>query len=76
MRTALMVVQLILSVGLIVLVTLQPSKGEGMGSIGGSAKLFFGKNKGYEELLAKLTKIFAAIFFVSSLVLAIVFRNA
>ena len=71
MQTALMVIQLILSVGVIAFVTLQPSKGEGLGAVGGGGQLFFGKNKGFEKLLERLTTVFAIFFMISSLVLAI-----
>lgn len=71
MQTALMIIQLVLATGLIVFVTLQPSKGEGLGAIGGGARLFFSKNKGFEKLLTRLTTIFAVLFMISSLVLVL-----
>ncbi len=71
MQTALMIIQLVLAVGVIAFVTLQPSKGEGLGAVGGGSQLFFGKNKGFERLLERLTTVFAILFMISSLVLAI-----
>lgn len=51
---------------------LQPSKSEGLGTIGGGAEKIWGKNKarGFEETLSKLTIISAILFIISALVLA------
>ena len=71
MVTALMVIQLFISLGLIVAVVLQDSKGEGLGSIGGGAQMFFGNVKGIDQTLEKVTKYLAVAFMVMSLVLTI-----
>ncbi|MGB4140996.1 MAG: preprotein translocase subunit SecG, partial [Limnochordia bacterium] len=51
METFLMVVQFLICIGLIVTVVLQESKGEGLGSIGGGSKMFFGKASRKEIVL-------------------------
>lgn len=72
MRTALIVFQFIVSLALIIVVLLQSSKGEGLGSIGGGGQLFFAKNKGWEDLLSKITTVVAVVFLVSSVLLTVV----
>ncbi|HHV63090.1 MAG TPA: preprotein translocase subunit SecG [Firmicutes bacterium] len=72
MRTALIIFQFLVSFVLIAAVVLQSSKGEGLGSIGGGAQLFFAKNKGWDDLLNKVTTIAAVFFLLSSIVLSVV----
>lgn len=72
MKTALMVVQLIVSIGLIVVILLQQSKGEGLGSIGGGSQMFHAKAKGIEATLESLTKFLAIAFGVLSIVLTVI----
>ncbi len=71
MLTPFMIVQLVLSVALIAAVLLQPSKGEGMGSIGGGGQMFFSKAKGFEAVMEKATKYLAVAFMILSVALAI-----
>ncbi len=56
----------------VVTVLLQQGSRQGLGAISGGAETFFGKNKAkaYEGRLALGTKIAAAVFIVTSLVLA------
>ncbi|MGE5529107.1 MAG: preprotein translocase subunit SecG [Patescibacteria group bacterium] len=61
----------LISVGLIALVVAQPSKGEGLGSIGGGGQMFFAKNKGLEKLLTKVTAWLAGAFFIIALVVGV-----
>jgi preprotein translocase subunit SecG len=46
---------MVVSLGLITIIILQPSKGEGLGAIGSGGQMFFAKNKGLEKLLDKVT---------------------
>ena len=68
---------LILSAIVIVIaVMLQQSQQQGLsGAIAGGTDSFFDKNKGrtMEAKLAKITKIFASIFFVVALVASVIF---
>jgi len=52
----------IVSLALIAIVILQPSKGEGLGAIGSGGQMFFAKNKGIEKLLDKVTMWLSIIF--------------
>ena len=66
-RTILVIVQFLLSFALIAVVILQPSKGEGLGSIGGGGQLFFSKKKGLEAFLDKATTWVAVAFMLTSI---------
>ncbi len=70
MRGLLLVVQFLSALFLIVAVLLHSAKGEGLGGIGGSAKLF-GTPKGLEEGLDRVTWGLAITFMVISVILAI-----
>lgn len=70
MNTVFMVIQIITSIILIVSILLQPGKSAGLsGAITGGAEQIWGKQKGrgIEELMAKITKIGAIVFIISSL---------
>lgn len=62
MKTVLTVLFMVISVLLVVIVTIQPSKGEGLGSIGGGGQMFFTKHKGMEALMEKTTTILGILF--------------
>ncbi|NMB44932.1 MAG: preprotein translocase subunit SecG [Firmicutes bacterium] len=72
MVTALMVIQFVISLALIIAVVLQESKGEGLGSIGGGAQLFFGNVKGIDHTLEQATKYLAIAFMIMSLILTFI----
>ena len=66
----LLIVQFLSAALLIVAVLLHTAKGEGLGGIGGSAKLF-GTPKGMEEGLDRITWGLAIVFMAISVLLAI-----
>ena len=70
MRGLLLAVQFLSALLLIVAVLLHSAKGEGLGGIGGSAKLF-GSPKGMEEGLDRLTWGLAIVFMGVSVILAV-----
>jgi preprotein translocase subunit SecG len=70
MRGLLLVIQFLSALLLIVAVLLHSAKGEGLGGIGGSAKLF-GTPKGMEEGLDRITWGLAIVFMGISVILAI-----
>lgn len=72
LQTVLMVIQFLVSIFLILVVLLQQSAGEGLGSIGGGAQMFFNKNKGLDSTLEKATTVAAVAFMVLSMVLALI----
>lgn len=73
MELALQIIHALLALGVIAGVLLQPGKSAGMpGAIAGGAQTFFGKKKGLDEKLARITTAFAILFMVSSVLLAFV----
>lgn len=72
MQIFLMIVDVLVCLGLIAVILLQSSKSAGVsGVIGGASEQFFGKKKGLDELLAKISAVLACVFFVLTLVIAI-----
>lgn len=67
---ALKIVQVILSVMLIVAVMLHSAKGEGIGAMGGGAKVF-GSQKGVEAGLNRFATIVAILWSLDAIVLAL-----
>lgn len=70
------VVYVILALGLITIVLLQEGKSAGLGSIGGAAETYWGKNKArsLEGAFEKYTKISAGLFIVLALILNILIK--
>jgi preprotein translocase subunit SecG len=64
----------LVSIALTVIVLFQEGSSQGLGSIGGMADSYWGKNKGrsVEGTLEKLTKVLALAFLVLAFVLNIV----
>jgi preprotein translocase subunit SecG len=72
-KTVIMILQVISAIGIIGTVLLQSGKSAGLsGTISGGAEHFFGKKKGIDDLLSRLTAIMAAAFLIFSLLSAIV----
>jgi preprotein translocase subunit SecG len=74
-KTALIIIQIIITLALSISVILQSGKTQGLpGSIAGGAESFFGKNKGrtMDGILNKITLILAVLFIISSVVLYVV----
>lgn len=73
LKVVLSILFVILSVALTVIVLLQEGKSAGLGSIGGMAESYWGKNKGrsMEGNLEKFTKFAAAAFVILAIVLNI-----
>ena len=64
-------VQFIVAIGLIIVVTMQDSKNDGLtGQIGTTASTSFKGKAGREEQLGMLTRQLAIVFFVISLIVA------
>lgn len=70
---ALKIFHLIVSIGVIIGFLLQSGKSAGLsGAIDGGASQFFGKQKGMDEKLSKMTTVLAIIFMITSMILAII----
>lgn len=73
-RTVILVLQIIASMGLIATVLLQSGKSAGLsGAIAGGAETFFGKKKGLDNLLSKLSLVSAIAFMIFTLLLSVDF---
>ncbi|MDO7787910.1 preprotein translocase subunit SecG [Desulforamulus aquiferis] len=65
-------IHVIIALGLIATVLLQSGKSAGLsGAIAGGAETFFGKKKGLDEKLGRLTAFIAIAFGITSLVLVV-----
>lgn len=72
-RIAVIILQVIASIGLITTVLLQSGKSAGLsGAIAGGAETFFGKKKGLDNFLNKLSTAFAISFMILTLLLSII----
>jgi len=71
MVLAFSIILAIVAVALIIIVAIQPSKGEGLGSIGGGAHMFFGKHKGIDILLDRATWVLSVLLAVLCILLTV-----
>lgn len=72
MKTALLILQVLVSLGLISTVLLQSGKSAGLsGSISGGAEQVFGKKKGLDDLFSRISTILAISFLILTLILAL-----
>lgn len=75
MLIAVRILHWIVTLGLIVVVILQPGRSAGLGIISGGAETIFGrKKKGLDALLGKLTVYLAIAFMVTSVTLTVLRR--
>lgn len=73
MKTFLLIIQVLVSLGLIATVLLQSGKSAGMsGAIAGGAETFVGKKKGLDELLSKITSGLAIAFLLFTLIISLI----
>ncbi|QGU00352.1 Protein translocase membrane subunit SecG [Candidatus Syntrophocurvum alkaliphilum] len=70
--TLALVLQFLLAVGLITTILLQSGKSAGLsGSIAGGGEAIFGKSKGVDTLLAKITAYIATLFMLVTLAIGL-----
>ncbi len=70
MKVFIMVIEFLLGIAVTGLVLLQPPKGEGLGAIGGQAKLF-NPAKGLSSGMERLTAGLGAVFLLLALFLSV-----
>lgn len=71
----LIIILVISSIGVIATVLLQSGRSAGLsGAISGAGESIFGKKKGLDELLAKFSFGFAALYLLSNLAMAILHK--
>lgn len=72
LKIILLILQVICALAVITTILLQSGKSAGLsGSIAGGSEAIFGKKKGLDDLLSKITAYLCVIFMVLTLVLAI-----
>ena len=72
MKIALLTIEFLISIALIVAILLHSAKGEGLGAIGGRARLF-NTQKDLEAGLNKVTGVLVALFMIIAGLLSVVF---
>jgi preprotein translocase subunit SecG len=71
------IIYVIVAIGLIATVLLQSGKSAGLsGSISGGAETFFGKKKGMDQLLGKISMVLAVSFMLLAFIVTILVRTA
>lgn len=77
MYSVLLSVLIVLSILLIIVVAMQPSKTNAASSLSGGAEQLFGKQKarGFESFLIRLTVLLGTIFLVLTLLLEYLINN-
>jgi len=69
MTTFVLVLHALLAIGLIVTVIMQSGRSAGLsGSIAGAGEQIFGKKKGMDEILNRISTVLAILFVVTALV--------
>ena len=73
MTILLTILLVVSSIGVIATVLLQSGKSAGLsGAIAGAGETFFGKKKGLDQLFSKLSTVFAVLFLLSALGMALI----
>ena len=71
------IIYVIVAIGLIATVLLQSGKSAGLsGAISGGAETFFGKKKGMDQLLGKISMVLAVSFMLLAFIVTILVRTA
>lgn len=72
------IVDVLLCVAMVILVIMQEGNSQGLGTIGGSAETFFGKNKGrsIDVVFKRITTVLAVIFVVVTIALYALINRA
>ncbi len=67
------IIEILVAIGLVISILLQSSKSAGLsGSIAGGAETFFGKKKGMDQKLSRISSVLGAVFFVVPIIMALI----
>lgn len=69
--TVLTAVYILICIGLIATVLLQSGRSASLGTIAGGAQSLFGKKKGLDEKLSKMTSVLAVTFMLLTIVITV-----
>ncbi|HWI64420.1 MAG TPA: preprotein translocase subunit SecG [Symbiobacteriaceae bacterium] len=67
LNTIVTVIHTLFAIGLVSTVLMQSGRSAGLGTISGGAEQIFGKKKGMDEMLNRMSTIFAVLFICTSL---------
>ena len=74
MKIVVIILQILVSLGLIATVLLQSGRSAGLsGAIAGGAEAIFGKKKGMDELFSKISTVLAISFLILTMILALIY---
>ena len=76
LNTIVTVIHTLFAIGLVSTVLMQSGRSAGLGTISGGAEQIFGKKKGMDEMLNRMSTIFAVLFICTSLGLLFLQRGA
>ena len=71
MKTAFLIIELLIGLALILAILMHSPKGEGLAGIGGQARLYNNPQSEMESGLTKVTYFLAALFIVIAIILGI-----
>ncbi|HYF90962.1 MAG TPA: preprotein translocase subunit SecG [Symbiobacteriaceae bacterium] len=74
-NTIVTVIHTLFAIGLVTSVLLQSGRSAGLGTISGGAEQIFGKKKGMDEMLNRISTVMAVLFIVTSLGLILMQRG-
>lgn len=73
LHTIILILDILVALGLIATVLLQSGRSAGMsGAIAGGAETIFGKKKGLDDFLNRVSSVLAGIFIVLTLLLSVI----
>lgn len=72
MNTIVTVIHTLFAIGLVTSVLMQSGKSAGLGTISGGAEQIFGKKKGMDETLSRISTVLAVLFIVTSIALLLI----
>lgn len=72
LNTIVTVIHTLFAIGLVTSVLMQSGKSAGLGTISGGAEQIFGKKKGMDETLSRISTVLAVLFIVTSIALLLI----
>jgi preprotein translocase subunit SecG len=75
LNTIVTVIHTLFAIVLTTSVLMQSGRSAGLGTISGGAEQIFGKKKGMDDILSRVSTVFAVLFIVTSLVLIFLQRG-
>ena len=75
MLAVLSIIEILIAILLTICILMQNSKSAGLsGTIAGGAETFFGKKRGLDEKLARISAVLAVLFFIVPIIMVVIER--